>query len=46
MTASSKKIKFNFVKSKGKVMLEVFFNYNCVIQYELIPEGQVMNKTH
>ncbi|GBN56533.1 hypothetical protein AVEN_206886-1 [Araneus ventricosus] len=36
--------KFRLDKSRGKVMLEVFFDYDSVIHYEFIPEGQTVNK--
>ncbi|GBL84997.1 Mariner Mos1 transposase [Araneus ventricosus] len=29
---------------RGKVLLEVFFDYDSVIHYEFIPEGQTVNK--
>ncbi|GBL89255.1 hypothetical protein AVEN_225799-1 [Araneus ventricosus] len=31
-------------KSRGKVMSEVFFDYDSVTHYEFIPEGQTVNK--
>ncbi|GBN03939.1 hypothetical protein AVEN_215441-1 [Araneus ventricosus] len=31
-------------RERGKVMVEIFFNYDSVIQYEFIPEGQTVNK--
>uniref|UniRef100_A0A1B6MJV2 Mos1 transposase HTH domain-containing protein n=1 Tax=Graphocephala atropunctata TaxID=36148 RepID=A0A1B6MJV2_9HEMI len=37
---SPRKEKFRLDKSKGKVMLEVFFDYKGLIHYEFIPEGQ------
>ncbi|GBN89743.1 hypothetical protein AVEN_128688-1 [Araneus ventricosus] len=35
---------FRLDKSRGKVMLEVFFDYDSVIHYEIIPECQTVNK--
>ena len=31
-------------KSREKVMLEVFFDYESIIYYEFIPEGQIVDK--
>lgn len=36
--------KFRLDKSRGKVMLEVFFDYKCVIHNEFIPEVQTVSK--
>lgn len=36
--------KFKVDRSKGKVMLEVFFDYRGIIHFEFIPEGRTVNK--
>lgn len=41
---SPRKEKFRLDKSRGKVMLEVFFDYKGLIHYEFIPEGRAVNK--
>lgn len=41
---SPRREKFRLDKSKGKVMLEVFFDHKGLIHYEFIPEGQTVNK--
>jgi histone-lysine N-methyltransferase SETMAR len=41
---SPRREKFRLDKSKGKVMLEVFFDYKGLIHYEFIPEGRTVNK--
>ena len=32
------------VQSNVKVLLSVFFDYNGVVHYELLPEGRTVNK--
>ncbi|GBL97763.1 hypothetical protein AVEN_1278-1 [Araneus ventricosus] len=41
---SLRKEKFRLDKNRGKVMLEFFLDYDSVIHYEFIPEGQTVNK--
>lgn len=41
---SPRKQKFRLDRSRGKVMLEVFFDYSGLIHYEFIPEGRTINK--
>ena len=41
---SLRKKKLRLNKSREKVMLEVLFDYESVIQYEFIPEDQTVNK--
>lgn len=41
---SSRRETFYFDKSKGKVMLEMFFDYKGLIHYEFIPQGQTVTK--
>ena len=36
--------KFKLDRSKGKVMLEVFFDYRGIVHFEFIPEGRTVNK--
>lgn len=36
---------FPWTKSKGKVILDVFFYQKGLIRFEFIPEGQSVNKT-
>jgi hypothetical protein len=31
-------------KRKGKVLLEVFFDTQCLVDYEFIPEGHTVSK--
>ena len=33
-------------RSKIKVMLTAFFDYRCVVQYEFLPTGQIVNKEY
>lgn len=40
----TRKQKFRLDRSRGKVMLEVFFDYRGLIHYEFIPEGRTVNK--
>lgn len=42
--SSPRKEKFHLDKSKGKVMLEVFFDYKGLIHYEFIPDGKTVNQ--
>ena len=37
-------MKFRRDRSKGKVMLEVFFDSQGIVHYEFIPEGRTVNK--
>lgn len=41
---SPRKQKFRLNRSKGKVMLEVFFDCKGIVHYEFIPQGRTVNK--
>ena len=41
---SPRQEKFCLNKSRGKVMLKVLSDYEGVIHFEFIPEGQIVNK--
>lgn len=41
---SPRKQKFRADRSKGKVMLEVFFDIKGIVHFEFIPEGRTVNK--
>ena len=42
--SSPRKQKFRADRSKGKVMLEVFFDSKGIVHFEFIPEGRTVNK--